>query len=74
MTYKCNKCNSELEHINFEFWLCENCFTIIQLNISRNWKAKNKIDNRMYLFEKSDTINHTGISNIENFNDFIGVN
>lgn len=50
--YKCGECNNELNHLNWEFWLCENCGKIIEIPVTKKWE----IDNKFYLhiFEKRD--------------------
>lgn len=37
MGYYCKECNTKLQHINCEHWLCENCFKIIEIPLTKNW-------------------------------------
>lgn len=48
--FKCNDCNKVLDHVNYEFWICEHCFKIIEISTTKNWKTVKieKIDNRFY--------------------------
>jgi len=68
--YKCRNCNNELKHIDLEFWFCENCLKVIEISATKNWKNKDKIDNRFYehKFLKHELNPNT---TIENYYDFI---
>lgn len=66
MAYKCNLCKSNLKHLDGKFWLCENCNSIIEIEITKNWKGKllskknfNKINSRQTNFKDLSKI-HTG--------------
>lgn len=60
MVFKCKECHNELIHINYENWLCEKCFKVIQIMITKNWKNHdkdkiifhNKIENRNVIYHE----------------------
>lgn len=58
--YKCNKCKNDLEHINYEFWICQNCLMIVVIMVTKNWDNNTyNPDNRFHLWKKgNDIIKH----------------